>query len=46
MIKNILKSMGYSAEKLESLDKKFDLKVRPEKLSVEQITELYNLLER
>ncbi|MDI3473395.1 MAG: rRNA (adenine1518-N6/adenine1519-N6)-dimethyltransferase [Thermotogaceae bacterium] len=46
MIKNILKSMGYSAEKLESLDKKFDLKVRPEQLSVEQITELYNLLER
>lgn len=46
MLKNILKSMGYSAEKLESLNKRFDLKVRPEQLSVEQITELYNILER
>lgn len=46
MLKNILNSMGYSKEQLESLDGIIDLKLRPEHLSVDQIIRLYHLLMR
>jgi len=46
MLKNILSSMGYPKEKIELLNDKIDLRLRPEKLSVEQIIELYQILER